>query len=135
MALFCNGFSNGLREYSLMNMIFDFDFLFFLEQLLGGYWNFLTTITKFSTNPGDWASVFMFTNGKLKMDQVIGGKFKLGRKIGSGSFGELYLGNALQSLDFIYCNMGFFLMFIWVVCLLAWLMFRCQRTNWRGDWC
>jgi hypothetical protein len=23
---------------------------------------------------------------------VIGGKFKLGRKIGSGSFGELYLG-------------------------------------------
>lgn len=28
----------------------------------------------------------------LSMDHVIGGKFKLGRKIGSGSFGELYLG-------------------------------------------
>jgi len=27
------------------------------------------------------------------MDHVIGGKFKLGRKIGGGSFGELYLGN------------------------------------------
>uniref|UniRef100_A0A0E0EYV7 non-specific serine/threonine protein kinase n=1 Tax=Oryza meridionalis TaxID=40149 RepID=A0A0E0EYV7_9ORYZ len=26
------------------------------------------------------------------MEQVVGGKFKLGRKIGSGSFGELYLG-------------------------------------------
>lgn len=26
------------------------------------------------------------------MDHVVGGKFKLGRKIGSGSFGELYLG-------------------------------------------
>jgi hypothetical protein len=26
------------------------------------------------------------------MEHVIGGKFRLGRKIGSGSFGELYLG-------------------------------------------
>ena len=28
----------------------------------------------------------------LRMDNVIGGKFKLGRKIGGGSFGELFLG-------------------------------------------
>ena len=32
------------------------------------------------------------------MDHVIGGKFKLGRKIGSGSFGELYLGMQVQGL-------------------------------------
>ncbi|KAK9931193.1 hypothetical protein M0R45_018480 [Rubus argutus] len=31
------------------------------------------------------------------MEHVIGGKFKLGRKIGSGSFGELYLGINVQT--------------------------------------
>ncbi|XP_057781551.1 casein kinase 1-like protein 10 [Salvia miltiorrhiza] len=31
------------------------------------------------------------------MDHVVGGKFKLGRKIGCGSFGELYLGVNIQS--------------------------------------
>ncbi|ONK70722.1 uncharacterized protein A4U43_C04F840 [Asparagus officinalis] len=33
------------------------------------------------------------------MERVIGGKFKLGRKIGSGSFGELYLGVNIQSRE------------------------------------
>ncbi|CAA2934234.1 casein kinase I-like [Olea europaea subsp. europaea] len=31
------------------------------------------------------------------MDHVVGGKFKLGRKIGSGSFGELFLGVNIQN--------------------------------------
>ncbi|PIN20223.1 Casein kinase (serine/threonine/tyrosine protein kinase) [Handroanthus impetiginosus] len=31
------------------------------------------------------------------MDHVVGGKFKLGRKIGAGSFGELYLGVNIQT--------------------------------------
>ncbi|KAL5697333.1 non-specific serine/threonine protein kinase [Ranunculus cassubicifolius] len=33
------------------------------------------------------------------MENAIGGKFKLGRKIGSGSFGELYLGTNIQTSD------------------------------------
>ncbi|KAH1128885.1 hypothetical protein J1N35_000263 [Gossypium stocksii] len=33
------------------------------------------------------------------MDNVIGGKFKLGRKIGSGSFGQLYLGVNVQTKE------------------------------------
>ena len=32
------------------------------------------------------------------MDNVIGGKFKLGRKIGGGSFGELFLGKKIAFL-------------------------------------
>lgn len=41
------------------------------------------------------------------MDLVVGGKFKLGRKIGSGSFGELHLGMLLQFLLF-YIVLWFF---------------------------
>ncbi|XP_057518856.1 casein kinase 1-like protein 10 [Amaranthus tricolor] len=31
------------------------------------------------------------------MDRIVGGKFKMGRKIGSGSFGELFLGVSVQT--------------------------------------
>ena len=42
-------------------------------------------------------------SGFLKMDNVIGGKFKLGRKIGGGSFGELFLGkwDCLWMIDWL----------------------------------
>jgi len=29
------------------------------------------------------------------MDRIVGGKFRLGRKIGCGSFGEIYLGQPI----------------------------------------
>lgn len=35
---------------------------------------------------------YRYFEGYFIMDHVIAGKFKLGRKIGSGSFGELYIG-------------------------------------------
>ncbi|KAL8139040.1 hypothetical protein V2J09_005041 [Rumex salicifolius] len=33
----------------------------------------------------------------MAMDRIVGGKFKMGRKIGSGSFGELHLGYNMQT--------------------------------------
>lgn len=89
----------------------------------------------------------MFADGKLRMDHVIGGKFKLGRKIGSGSFGELYLGIPPQCFYFNFyriffiSNVGFpslslsKCLFKFVFFLLVLLIFRCQCTNWRGNCC
>ncbi|GMH20892.1 hypothetical protein Nepgr_022734 [Nepenthes gracilis] len=39
------------------------------------------------------------------MDHIIGGKFKMGRKIGSGSFGELYLGINIHTGDEVAIKM------------------------------
>lgn len=45
------------------------------------------------------------------MDRVIGGKFKTGRKIGSGSFGEIYIGH--------HHHVSFFLLFVFI--FLNWI--------------
>lgn len=48
------------------------------------------------------------------MEHVIGGKFKLGRKIGSGSFGELYLGVNIQSGEEVAIKLVFvFPLILW----------------------
>jgi len=48
------------------------------------------------------------------MEWVVGGKFKIGRKIGSGSFGEIYIGNLFISISisfYIYAYAYSFLAF------------------------
>lgn len=66
------------------------------------------------------------------MDHVIGGKFKLWRKIGSGSFGKLYLGiwNSSGILTFLplFCQ-------LWCFIEDFGMCFRSECTNWRGSCC
>lgn len=66
-----------------------------------------------------------------KMDLVIGGRFKLGRKIGSGSFGELYLGK--PQID--KCFKFFYISFIGLFTCCCAYFCRCKCPNRRRSCC
>lgn len=72
------------------------------------------------------------------MERVVGGKFKIGRKIGSGSFGEIYIGkNFLLKLKRIIdnrrCVLFFyvFMLLVLIVSLFAfiWLIFTASNID------
>jgi hypothetical protein len=64
---------------------------------------------------------------RVAMEHIIAGKFKLGRKIGSGSFGELYLG----MLHVAYAQNGCHCINVYVFCmclsLIQVLIYRTER--------
>lgn len=64
------------------------------------------------------------------MDRVVGGKYKLGRKLGSGSFGELFLG--IQFSFFVTYNV---LLFGFVLLLSFALFSRSECAKWRRSCC
>lgn len=70
------------------------------------------------------------------MEHIIGGKFKLGRKIGSGSFGELYLGMQLMWFLFVWsCNSRASLRNMADIDGVSFGLYRYKCTNWRGSGC
>lgn len=85
----------------------------------------------------EWRELcFLLEEDFEKMEHVIGGKFKLGRKIGSGSFGELYLGNC-----FCYHSCGFccccchFVFFTTLCSLFWWQVSMCNLgRKWQLSW-
>lgn len=63
------------------------------------------------------------------MDHAVGGKFKLGRKIGCGSFGELFLGIPIFQFTPLFVLILFFLKTKYI--LMYSYLCRCEHSEWR----
>jgi len=103
--------------------------------VFGGCWDYAEISVGLGTNLGGESCVFLLEEDFEKMEHVIGGKFKLGRKIGSGSFGELYLGNCFCYHSCGFCCCCRFVFFTTLCSLFWWQVSMCNLgRKWQLSW-
>ena len=74
---------------------------------------------------------------QMTMELRVGGRYRLGRKIGSGSFGDIYLGKVkiilFLLLIIMKLNMSVHIMLCWV-CVCVCVSEQAKVSEWVSEW-